>query len=234
MIRALIETSLIDWDGKITMVLFCDVCNLNCPFCQNWRLLSDHDAHEIIPWHTIERIIKDKGTWLDGIVLTGGEPLACLDETITLCEHIKHLDKIVKLDTNGTLPVALQRLISRRLVDFVAMDIKAPLDERYTIAAGAPHQTQSVRETIDLLMHGTTGYEFRTTCVPGIIDEDAIHAIGTVIQGAGKWALQAYVPEHAREERYRTALPHGYQDAMRTYLTIAKQYVAGSIIRGRV
>lgn len=234
MIRALIETSLIDWDGKITMVLFCDVCNLKCPFCQNWELLSNPDTHEIIPWHTIESIIKDKGTWLDGVVLTGGEPLLCLTETTMLCERIRYLKKLVKLDTNGTFPGALQRLVSQKLVDYVAMDIKAPLDERYTIAAGAAVQINSVRESINVLMEGTIGYEFRTTCVPGIIDEDAIHRIGTVIEGADKWALQAYMPAHARDEFYRTALPRGYQDAMRTYLTIAKRYVTGSIMRGRV
>ena len=113
MIRALIETSLIDWDGKITMVLFCDVCNLKCPFCQNWQLLSDPDAHEMITWQTIAGIIKNKHGWLDGVVLTGGEPLLCLKDTTTLCERIKDLGTLVKLDTNGTFPEAMNRLIAQ-------------------------------------------------------------------------------------------------------------------------
>ncbi|UCC11432.1 MAG: anaerobic ribonucleoside-triphosphate reductase activating protein [candidate division WOR-3 bacterium] len=234
MIRALIETSLIDWDGKITMVLFCDTCNLNCPYCQNWRLLSDPGAHDIIPWNSIERIIADKETWLDGIVLTGGEPLVCLSETITLCQRIKHLGMLVKCDTNGTLPDALRSLIMQELVDYVAMDIKAPLDERYALAAGMSAPIDTVRESIDLLMTGTVEYEFRTTCVPGIIDTDGIHAIGKAIQGAGKWALQTYVPEHAREETFRAPLPSGYQDMMHRYLVIAQRYVVNSILRGRI
>jgi pyruvate formate lyase activating enzyme len=234
MIRALIETSLIDWDGKITMVLFCDTCNLNCPYCQNWRLLSDPGAHDIIPWESIERSIVEKKTWLDGIVLTGGEPLVCLPETITLCQRIKHLGMMVKCDTNGTLPDALRSLITQKLVDYIAMDIKAPLDGRYADAAGISAPIDAVRESIDLLMTGTIGYEFRTTCVPGLIDADGVHTIGKAIQGASKWALQAYVPEHAREETFRAPLPVGYQDTMQRYLAIAQRYVTDAILRGRI
>ena len=95
MIRAMIETSLIDWDGKITMVLFCDMCNMTCPFCQNWELLNDPQAHDIIPWNTVQGIIKDQGTWLDVVVLTGGEPLVCLEDTTTLCKRIKNLNKSI-------------------------------------------------------------------------------------------------------------------------------------------
>lgn len=233
MIRGLIETSLIDWDGMITMVLFCDVCNLNCPFCQNWQLLNEPDAHAVIPWKTIESIIKAKSKWLDGVVLTGGEPLVCASETNALCERIKRLGKRVKLDTNGTVPGALQRLVSQRMVDYVAMDIKAPLDERYAVAAGIDLPVDAVRESICLLMKSDIAYEFRTTCVPGIIDETSLHAIGAAIHGAEKWALQTYVPAHARDESYRAALPRGYHDAVHTYLAIAKQYVRGSCLRGQ-
>jgi len=234
MIRALIETSLIDWDGKITMVLFCDVCNLKCPFCQNWELLAYPDDHEMIPWHAIERMIRNKETWLDGIVLTGGEPLVDVAETTRICEQIKQLGKLVKIDTNGTFPDALQHLVSQKLIDYVAMDIKAPLDDRYAIAAGTAVQTHALRESINMLMAGSLRYEFRTTCVPGIIDEDAVQAIGRVIQGADTWALQAYVPSHAREERYRRELPPGYPDMLRSYLTIAKRYVTQAILRGHI
>jgi pyruvate formate lyase activating enzyme len=234
MIRALIETSLIDWDGKITMVLFSDACNLKCPFCQNWELLTSPRNHAIVPWQAIERVLRNKDTWLDGVVLTGGEPLVDPTETTKLCEQIKRLGKMVKLDTNGTFPDALQHLVSQKLIDYVAMDIKAPLDDRYAIAAGTAVEISALQRSINLLMAGTIPYEFRTTCVPGIIDADTIHAIGTAIQHADTWALQAYVPAHARVAAYRRELPPGYPDTLRSYLTIARGYVTHSLLRGRI
>lgn len=208
MIRAFIETSLIDWDGKITSVLFFDRCNFRCPFCQNWRLLTNPEK---FPEYNVDEIIKKisrKGNWIDGIVLTGGEPLIFFDDLVDITKKIKNYGLLVKLDTNGSLPEDLQTLINLGIVDYVAMDIKAPLNDTYFIAAGKnpdsnPELIRNIRKSIKILIESKIDYEFRTTCVPGLIDEKALIKIGKEIKGAKKWVLQRFIPYNAYRKEYR-------------------------------
>jgi pyruvate formate lyase activating enzyme len=233
MIRALIETSLVDWDGKISTVLFFDACNFRCPFCQNWELICTPEQFPVVEWQTIKEKLKKKQGWVDGVVLTGGEPLINKKEVSELSKKIKDLGLAVKLDTNGSSPGTMRELINTHLIDFVAMDVKAPLDERYATAAGSKVNLATITESITALMSGHIEYEFRTTCVPGIIDKTGIEQIGQAIKGARRWALQAYVPENAYKEEYRKELPEEYMHQLDEYLTIAKQYVGTVILRGK-
>jgi len=233
MIRALIETSLVDWDGKITTVLFFDACNFRCPFCQNWELICSPEQFPVIEWSSIkEKLLKKQG-WIDGVVLTGGEPLVNPKEVFELSRKVKTLNLAVKLDTNGAYPKILKKLIDAQLIDYVAMDVKAPLDRRYATAAGSKVNLDAITESITMLMTGCIEYEFRTTCVPGIIDKQNLMQIGTAIKGARRWALQAYVPENAYKEAYRKELPEQYMDQLDGYSTIAKKYVSNVILRGK-
>jgi len=208
MIRAFIETSLIDWDGKITSVIFFDRCNFRCPFCQNWQLITNPKKY---PEYNIDEILKkisQKKNWIDGIVLTGGEPLLFFDGIIEIAKKIKKNNLLIKLDTNGSFPEQLLSLMKFRLIDYVAMDIKAPLDQTYFIATGVNPKTNSdiiekIRKTIKILIESNLDYEFRTTCVPGLIDEKAIKKIGEEIKGAKKWALQRFIPFTAYKKEYR-------------------------------
>ena len=234
MIRALIETSLIDWDGKITTVLFFDKCNFMCPFCQNWELMLHPEKFPIIKWEAISKMLSRKEKWIDGVVLTGGEPLVNKKELLEIAENIKSLHLDVKIDTNGAFPDMLRELIDAKLVDYVAMDIKASLDKNYNTAAGKKVTLERIKESIHLLMSGLVDYEFRTTCVPGIIDEPAIEEIGKVIKGAKKWALQTFVPENAHQEEYRNGLGPDYVSHMKKLAEIAKKYVANVVLRGKI
>ncbi|MGB9720896.1 MAG: anaerobic ribonucleoside-triphosphate reductase activating protein [bacterium] len=208
MIRAFIETSLIDWDGKITSVLFFDRCNFRCPFCQNWRLIINPEKY---PEYNIDEILKkisQKKNWIDGIVLTGGEPLLFFDDIIEIAKKIKKNNLLIKIDTNGSFPEELLSLIRSGLIDYVAMDIKAPLDQTYFVATGRNPKTnpgliEKVRKTIKILVESKLDYEFRTTCVPGLIDEMAIRKIGEEIIGAKRWALQKFIPFNAYKKIYR-------------------------------
>ncbi len=234
MIRAIIETSLIDWDGKITTVVFFDKCNFICPFCQNWELILHPEKFPVIKWTEIKRKLKKKEGWVDGIVLTGGEPLACKDEVFELCRNVKKLNIAIKLDTNGAYPKILQRLINEKLINYVAMDVKAPLDDQYHTAAGTKVNLEHLRKSIHIMMANAIEYEFRTTCVPGIIDENAIRKIGEVIKDAKKFALQAFVPENAYKEEYRKELGTDYNTSLQRFLIIAKKYVPNTILRGKI
>lgn len=234
MIRALIETSLIDWDGKISMVLFFDRCNLQCPFCQNWELVMHPDRFDEIDWDVILKKLNRKRGWVDGVVLSGGEPLIYFKEVTRIARALKKMKLGVKLDTNGLLPGKLETLAQAGLVDYVAMDIKAPLDARYAAAGGKDQRSGlegKVKQSMRFLMEGAVDYEFRTTCVPGIIDEEAIASIGAAIRGARKWALQGFVPDNAYHEELREKKYSAKE--LERLLEIARRYVANAELRGK-
>jgi pyruvate formate lyase activating enzyme len=232
MIRAIIETSLIDWDGKLTTVLFYDKCNFMCPFCQNWELILQPEKFPIIGWGEIEEKLTRKKGWIDGVVLTGGEPLVHSDEVNDIAGKVKALGLLVKLDTNGAYPRKLQKLIDDELIDYVAIDVKAPLDETYSIATGRDFNVDILKQSIDILRTGKVDYEFRTTCVPGLIDVEAIDRIGESIKGAKSWALQQYVPANAYKKEYRELRPVT-ESQMKALLLTARKHIANAKWRGQ-
>ncbi len=234
MIRAIIETSLIDWDGKITTVLFFDKCNFMCPFCQNWELIIHPEKFPVIEFEEIKKKLEKKKGWVDGVVLTGGEPLVDKKEVLDITQRLRKLNLDVKIDTNGAYPETLQELIDKKLINYVAMDIKAPLDERYYIAVGKNIDIGNIKESVEILLHNEVDYEFRTTCVPGIIDECTIAEIGNVIKDAKKWALQAFVPDNAYKREYRKELSPNYSSSLQKLFKIAKKYTTSVVLRGKV
>lgn len=232
MIRSMIETSLVDWDGKLTTVLFFDKCNFMCPFCQNWELLLHPERFPPIDWSQIKKTLLPKKSWIDGVVLTGGEPLVYETEIFDICRKITNLEFLVKIDTNGAYPGTLQELIGKDLVDYVAMDIKAPLDDRYDQAAGTKVDLQAIKRSVQILKDAKIDYEFRTTCVPGIINEQTIAEIGEQIKEAKRWFLQQYVPVNAYKKEYRDlhAIPSPITNKL---LRIAEKFAAEVKWRGK-
>ena len=122
------RTSLLDWDGCVTAVIYLPSCNFRCPFCHNRELVLTPEVYEDVPLEFVEDYISENREFLDGIVITGGEPTIHRDLP-ELVKRIKALGMKVKLDTNGTNPEMLKDLIDAGLIDYVAMDLKAPLDE---------------------------------------------------------------------------------------------------------
>ncbi len=232
MIRAMIETSLVDWDGKLTTVLFFDKCNFMCPFCQNWELMMKREKFPPIEWQDIEAKLVAKKKWIDGVVLTGGEPFVFGEEVFSVGRRIKTLGFLLKIDTNGAYPDALERAIGEKIADFVAMDIKAPLDERYSVAAGVKVDIDKIERSIKQLLSNSVDYEFRTTCVPGLIDEGALSSIGENLRGARSWILQQYVPDNAYIEEYRN-LDRVTAAGAEKFLRIARRYVPDAKWRGK-
>jgi pyruvate formate lyase activating enzyme len=232
MIRSIIETSLVDWDGRLTTVLFFDKCNFICPFCQNWELLLHPEKFDILKWPDIEKMLIAKRSWIDGVVLTGGEPLVNRKEVFELTNKIKTLGFKVKIDTNGAFPKVLHELIDKALVDYVAMDIKAPLDDRYDIASGRKTDRTAIEESIDVLMKGRTDYEFRTTCVPGIITVQTVEDIGERIKGAKRWFLQQYISANAYKEAYRNMNDISKEET-HDIIEVARKYVGSVKWRGK-
>jgi pyruvate formate lyase activating enzyme len=148
-IKGFIETSLIDWDGKLVSVFFLPGCNFRCPFCHNHQLWKAPQKVETVPWQKVSDFLKGKKGWIDGVVITGGEPTvhADLPEFI---ESLREMGLLIKLDTNGANPEMLQSLIDKKLVDYVAMDLKASLDTIYSQAAGTKVNLDDIKRSIEI------------------------------------------------------------------------------------
>lgn len=189
-IGGLQKCSLIDYPQKLCAIVFTIGCNFRCPYCHNPELV-DETADEISTRQFFSFLEKRIGK-LDAVTITGGEP-TLHDDLVSFIEQIKHLGFLVKLDSNGTNPGALKTLQDKNLVDYIAMDIKAPL-YRYTESVARPVDVQNIQKSIGLLIEGNTPYEFRTTTIKSMLSFDDFRQIGETIKGAKTYYLQRFVP----------------------------------------
>jgi pyruvate formate lyase activating enzyme len=150
--------------------------------------------------------LDSRAGWLEGICITGGEPLFHADIDVLL-QVIKDRDLLVKLDTNGSFPDRLSRLISDRLVDQIAMDIKSS-PEKYEKAAGVPVDITTIRRSIDVILESGFPHTFRTTAVPGLVHKEDISTIGELLKGAKVFQLQQFYPEGALDADYQKLEPY--------------------------
>ncbi len=183
------KNSFIDYPGKICGVLFVSGCNFHCPYCHNAELARGEYPDRIASVDALAYLKTRRGL-LEGVTITGGEPTLAAG-LADLCRSVKHLGYPLKLDTNGSRPDLLRRLIDQGLVDFIAMDIKAPLNA-YTPFCGDARIQESLAASIRLILDRAPAYEFRTTCAAPLIDTAAIAAIAESIQGAQSYVLQRF------------------------------------------
>ena len=185
------KNSFIDFPGKVSAVLFLAGCNFKCPYCHNPELVggfSNCPAFINENW-MLDFLRKRKGL-LDGVVISGGEP-TLQDDLATLCDKLKNLGFPIKVDTNGSRPKVIRNLIRQGLVDYVAMDIKTvPLG--YQALASSGFDPKSIQESIHIIMESGLDYEFRTTCIKPLVDENVVRDISELIQGSTLYALQRF------------------------------------------
>lgn len=226
-IHGLQKMTLLDFPGKVACTVFLDGCNFRCPFCHNSELLGVGFPPLMDDRELLAFLEKRKGI-LDGVCVTGGEPLL-QKELPLLLEKIKAMGFQVKLDTNGSFPDILAELITRGLVDYVAMDIKNS-PRRYGQTAGREHfDFSQVEKSIALLLKGLVDYEFRTTVVAQLHDEESFHEIGKWIKGAKRYFLQCFVP---RDTVLQSGLDAPAEEELRRYAEIARIYVPETGVRG--
>lgn len=190
-IGGLEKLSLIDYPEHLAAIIFTQGCNFRCHFCYNPQLVLSHkEKGPALLESDLFLFLKNRLNKLEGVVITGGEPTlhADLPEFI---REIKKLGYLVKLDSNGTNPKMLGSLIKAKLIDYIAMDLKAPL-EKYSRTVGAEIDCDNIKKSVKIIMESGLPYEFRTTLVPGLIDSADITAMGKLIQGASKWYLQKF------------------------------------------
>ncbi|HEU4677764.1 MAG TPA: anaerobic ribonucleoside-triphosphate reductase activating protein [Candidatus Paceibacterota bacterium] len=190
-IGGLQHSSLIDYPGHIGAIVFTVGCNFRCPYCHNPELV-DETADELTEEHVLEFLEKRRGL-LEAVTITGGEPTMHADLPDFL-RKVKGLGFLVKLDSNGTNPDMLERVIGDGFVDYVAMDVKSPLS-RYEATVGRPVNTEALRRSIALLIAGRIGYEFRTTVVKSLLSKEDVRGIGEAIEGARLHYLQKFVSQ---------------------------------------
>ena len=188
-IGGLQKTSLIDYPGKISCILFLSGCNFDCPYCHNPDLVRGAKTKPAIDEQQLNHFLSKRKGLIDGVVITGGEPTLQSDLE-ELCQMIKSMGFVIKLDTNGSRPGVLKQLIADHLVDFVAMDIKTDTDH-YPMVMKNPTQLNRVIESIAVIMKKAPAYEFRTTCARPFVSADIMENIGKMIRGAASYVLQS-------------------------------------------
>lgn len=232
-IKGFIPNTMLDWEGMLASTLFLPRCNFRCPFCQNADLVLRPESLDTVPFHVVGKYLRDRAGWIEGVCITGGEPL--LHEDLeALCGEIKALGVKVKLDTNGSLPDRLRKILDDGLVDYVAMDIKAPLEPRpYMVASGLENQevVERVRESIELLRGLPVEHEFRTTVVPMMHGPAEVAKIAECIEGECRYVLQYFSPRDTLDPRFSSLKPFAEED-MEVMCRQARRFVGRTIVRG--
>ncbi|MGZ3524260.1 MAG: anaerobic ribonucleoside-triphosphate reductase activating protein [Thermodesulfobacteriota bacterium] len=207
-IKGFLETSFLDWPGKLCSVLFLPRCNFRCPYCHNHPLVFHPEQYAVIPLETILSRLHSLRNWIDGVCLTGGEPTLHAGLPL-LIREIKRKRFLIKLDTNGSNPQMLEDLIEGRAVDFVSMDVKAPLDPfRYSRSAGIPINLKPILESIEILKGGNVEYQFRMTVVPGLHQEEDIKTLGDQLKVGRRFTLQNFNPENPMDPSLKSFVPY--------------------------
>ncbi len=226
-IHGLQKMTLLDFPGKVACTVFLGGCDFRCPFCHNYELL-DGSAPALMDEEELLRFLRGRLGLLDGVAITGGEPLLRKDLP-DLLRAIRELGFAVKVDTNGNHPEALEAILSEGLADYIAMDIKNS-PQKYALTAGLKVlDLAPVRQSVRLLLDSAIPYEFRTTVVDELHEASDFEAIGQWIAGAKAYYLQAFTD--------RDSVPfEGFhaptKENLEKYASIARLYVPYTAIRG--
>jgi pyruvate formate lyase activating enzyme len=210
-----------DFVGFISSTVFLGGCNFRCPFCHNSELVLRPQTLPTLGLDYFLSYLDSRKNWLEGICVTGGEPLIHEDLEVLLI-LIKERNLLVKLDTNGSFPLQLAELIRKRLVDKIAMDVKAPLD-RYQEVAGREINEEDIAQSISVIRNSGLEYVFRTTVVPGLVGKEDIERIGQMLKGARMFQVQQFSPKNTIDSRYLQKSPYS-QEELSALARIAEPY----------
>ena len=226
-IKGLQKTTLLDFPEKLACTVFTGGCNFRCPFCHNASLVVRAGEVESISEEEFFSYISKRSKMLDGVCITGGEPL--LNQDISdFIKKIRSLGLLVKLDTNGSFPDKLEALLDEGLLDYVAMDIKNSKD-KYASTSGIERFPAEIEKSIDVIINKAPDYEFRTTVVRELHTAQDILAIAERIKGAKKYFLQSYIDSG-------DIISNGFSaysaSEMLEILNLAKQILPITVLRG--
>lgn len=231
-IKGFIENSLLEWEGKLSCIVFLPRCNLRCRYCHAGHLLEPNHLESISRQQVLDCIRRHAG-WLDGAVITGGEPTLHGEELLDLIRDVREAGLEVMVETNGTRPDWVERLISEGWLDAIAMDVKAPLTpEAYRRVAGRDVDVAAVRASIECIMQSGVAHEFRITVVPGLVGPEEVALMAPELKGAQVVAVQNFMPDHCLDPALRDVTPY-LPEEMDSFERILSETGARVIIRGR-
>lgn len=208
--KGLEKTSAIEWPGKMVSVVYTGGCNFRCPFCQNSDLvLQPENIPGLSEEEVINHLVSNK-KWLDGLVVTGGEP-TIHPSLPNFAQRVKEKDFEFGVETNGSNPDMLKKLIEGNLVDYIAFDVKAPLVwDKYKKAIGIDKKEllKNIRTSLEILKSSDIDHEYRTTIVPKLLEGKDIEYIAEILEENGKFYLQQYVPENTLDKEFENIEPY--------------------------
>jgi pyruvate formate lyase activating enzyme len=200
-IKGFEKVSLIDYPGKMASIVFLPDCNFRCGFCQNPDLIESPGEIPAVSEGEVLGYLKSKKSWIDGVVVTGGEPT--LHKGVPeFLRKVKGIGLLVKLDTNGTSPEMLEELIREKLVDYIAMDIKAP-PGRYEEVSRARVDIEDIKRCVGIIRESGLEYEFRTTVPKSVIREKDVEEIGKWLKGSKVFFIQQFRPDTTLDKSFK-------------------------------
>ncbi len=195
-IKGFIESSLLEWEGKVCSVLFLPQCNLRCRYCHAGDLVVAPDRLDTVPFDRVADYLDSQRGWVDAVAITGGEPTLHGPELLELTDRLREFPVDVMVETNGTRPDVVEELIEGGHVDAVSMDVKAPLNPAdYRRVTRVKVDIEAVRRSIGLILGSGLPHEFRVTLVPGLVGEEELRGILPELEGACAIALQNFRPD---------------------------------------
>ncbi|MBO6280835.1 MAG: anaerobic ribonucleoside-triphosphate reductase activating protein [Bacilli bacterium] len=221
------KLTLLDYPEKIACVLYTPTCNFACPYCHNWETLIKEKLPPL-DFNEVLSFLKKRSGVLDGVVISGGEP-TLMDNLPERIKEIKNLGYLVKLDTNGSNPEMLKKLIDENLIDYVAMDIKHSFAKYYDIIKNKSIDLDDIRKSIDILKENKVDYEFRITLIEEYHDKESIYEIGKLLEGSKRLFLQQYKLSDGVSDK---SLHEIKEETANKYVDILSQYIDLVELRG--
>jgi pyruvate formate lyase activating enzyme len=218
-----------DFVGHISSTVFLGGCNFKCPYCHNSDLVLRPESFPTIPLDYFTSFLDSRRNWLEGLCISGGEPLFHEDlEELLFC--IKERNLLVKIDTNGSFPARLEELIQKKLIDHIAMDVKAPL-ERYQEVTRSQVKGEDISRSIEIVKNSGLEHIFRTTVVPDLVGPEDIKKISKMLKGAKSFQLQQFVPVNTLDSLYLQKKPYTGEE-IKEFAKIAEPHFSEVRIEG--
>lgn len=239
MLGGIVEVSTVDYPGKVVSVVFLCGCPFRCPYCQNWKLFQEENC-STMEVSKVLSFIEENSLLIDGVCVTGGEPLQQVEPLTKLVKGIKNLDLIVKIDTNGFYPLRLKSLVETGCVDYIAVDIKARLDAKsYGKAVGIPSlgrkAIENLLESLKIVKNYGVFLEGRTTVVPGIVDSplDIENIASKIADYVDAYVIQQFRTEGGTLDPSYSKIPPPPREKLIELAKVAKNYIRDVRIRSK-
>ena len=239
-IGGLEKLTLLDYPDHLAAIIFTQGCNFRCHFCYNPMLVLPQTGKDVeiekekgfspLSTEDLFLFLRERYGRLEGVVITGGEPTIHPDLP-EFIKQIKEIGYLVKLDSNGTNPEMLEGLIKAKLIDYIAMDIKAPL-LKYEKTVNVKLDWENIKKSVKIIIESGLPYEFRTTVVPGLLEKEDFEEMGQMIKGAKKWYLQIFKSDTDLVNQAYYQKKAYTRKEMAEFVVIGRKYVELCELRG--